>query len=912
MSALRRVLTAIVIVAATFAAERSGLLSGLNAGFEDLRSAHAGRDASGQFVFVAIDAKSLQSVGEWPWSRQVHADILDALVQAGAADVFFDIDFAFPSDASGDRAFAAALDRAGNAYLAVFQQAESAAGTVLQTNTPLELFAGKSWPALANVFSDRRGVVRFYPYGKLIDGQVLPSAAALLSGAFARTTESFRISFSIRPGTVPTYSAGDVAAGRVPAQAFDGRSVIVGASAIELGDLFAVPVHGILPGALVHVLAAETISTGIVPVEIRQTWILAALFAVLLALQTRALQRPWRTIGGAGAILITSEAGAFAAFLHGSIIVPTAVLYPGLAAYCGGYFIRQLTLDHWIIRRQRTEVENTTKLLRQVFEDSSDAIVVLEASGATRMCSRSAASLFGLGPDGTIDLPGRLRRDARAAIDGQLERSVRSCDATCAGTRRHLEYTVTPSQAFELDGGHDRTTRIATLSVRDVTTLKEQERRIAYLSSFDDLTGALTRNSFLTSVERRMQAGKPFAIFVFDLIRFKTINVVLGRDVGDDVLRHVVKRITRADLGAAAIARLGGDTFACCSAAPVGDDGAAGLARRLAETVSATYDLKDASAQVGVQIGFAIAVPETGVTAAEALSQAEEALDAAHSAGSTAPQPYDPVLSKQQFRSREIERALGRALDRGEFQIWYQPQHRVADGKLIGSEALVRWSNASLGRVAPNEFIAIAESTGFILELGRFVLEQSVEDALAMPPDLGIAVNVSGVQLIAGDVLGDVKRVLETTGLPASRLCLELTESVLLDGSGGLIETMQDVQFLGVSWALDDFGTGYSSMGYLSQLPLEKIKLDKAFTMSLGVDRASLPILSAMSDLCRGLGIKLLCEGVETEDHLAHLQAHGCDEAQGYLFGRPMCLTDFLSYASSQIQESAIARADLR
>ncbi len=912
MSVLRSVFVAILIVAATLVAERNGLLSGLNAGLEDLRSANAGRDASGQFIFVAIDAKSIQSIGEWPWSRRVHADILDRLTEAGAADVFFDIDFAFAADASGDRAFAEALDRAGNAYLAVFQQTESGSGTGLQTNTPLELFAEKSWPALANVFSDRRGVVRFYPYGRQIDGAFLPSAAALLSGAFAQAEESFRINFSIRPDTVPTFSTSDVAAGRVPGHLFEGRSVIVGASAIELGDLFAVPVHGIVPGALVHVLAAETISAGITPVEVREAWVYAALFAALLLLQLGLFQKPRRTVGAVVGFLVATEAGAFGLFLHGSIIVPTAAFYPGLLAYSGLYFIRRLTLDHWIIRRQRTEVENTTGLLQQVFEDSSDAIVVLEASGATRMCSQSAALLFGLGPDGNIELPEELKREARAAMEGKVGRSLRYCYANCAGTQRHLEYTLTPSQAVEFEGGQERRMRIVTLSVRDVTTLKEQERRIAYLSSFDELTGAMRRNRFLESVERHMEAAEPFAIFVFNLSRFKTINVVLGREVGDEVLRHVVKRIERADLGVSAIARLGGDTFACHSTHRAHHEHALSLAHELVETVSATYDLREAKAQVGVQIGFAAILPEEALTAAEALSRAEEALDTAHGPKDGNPRPYDPVLSKRQFRSREIERALGRALDRGEFQMWYQPQHRVSDGQLIGSEALVRWNDAALGRIFPDEFIQIAESTGFILELGRFVLEQSVEDALAMPPDLGIAVNVSGAQLIGGDVLGDVKRVLEEKRFPASRLCLELTESVLLDGSAGLPETMQDIQFLGVGWALDDFGTGYSSMAYLSRLPLEKIKLDKTFMMSLGRDRASGPILSAVSDLCKGLGIKLLCEGVETEEQLDHLSAYGCDEAQGYLFGKPMCLTDFLNYASSQIQESGIAKADLR
>ncbi|MDX8351789.1 EAL domain-containing protein [Cognatiyoonia sp. IB215182] len=908
MPFLRSVCIAILIVATTFAAERNGFLSHLNASLEDVRSANAVRDASGQFVFVAIDAKSLQSVGAWPWSRQVYADILDQLTDSGALDVFFDIDFAFPADAAGDRAFAEALEKSGNAYLAVFQQPESVDGAGLQTNRPQPLFATQGWPVLANVFSDQRGLVRFYPFGRQIEGQFLPSAAALLSGRFSQSEETFRINFAIRPDTVPTYSASDVAAGLVPGAVFEGRSVIIGASAIELGDLFAVPVHGIVPGALVHTLAAETIAGGIIPVELRATWVFVSLFGVLLLLQTSPLQNPRRTLTAAGGTLIATEAGAFAMFLHGSIVVPTAAFYPALAVHAGWYVIRQLTRDYWIIRRQRREVESTTGLLQQVFADSSDAIVVLEASGATRICSQSAVRLFGLDPEGNITLPDELWREINAVRDGEWQRSLQSRFVNCAGHRRHLEYTLTPSQTVEIDGGEERSTQIITLSARDVTTIKEQERRIAQLSNFDELTGAMRRNRFLGSVERRLKTRDALAIFVFNLSQFKAINVVLGRDVGDEVLRHVVKRIDEAELDVTDVARLGGDTFACCAIGPMDHAQTLERARKIVATISTTYDLETAKAQVGARIGFVTIRPEEALSPADALSRAEEALDQSRSLKDGKPQHYDPVQSKRQFRFRQIERSLSGALDRGEFQVWYQPQHRISDGQLIGSEALVRWNTTSMGRVSPDEFIQIAESTGFIRDVGRFVLEQAVEDALAMPQELSVAVNVSGAQLMGGDVCDDVRRVLREKRFPASRLCLELTESVLLDGSPDLEETMRDIQFLGVGWALDDFGTGYSSMAYLTQLPLEKIKLDKSFVMSLGQSRAAEPIVSAVHDLCKRLGMKLLCEGVETEAQLAFLQANGCDEVQGYLFGKPMCLTDFQRYVLAHTKEKEAAR----
>ena len=210
---------------------------------------------------------------------------------------------------------------------------------------------------------------------------------------------------------------------------------------------------------------------------------------------------------------------------------------------------------------------------------------------------------------------------------------------------------------------------------------------------------------------------------------------------------------------------------------------------------------------------------------------------------------------------------------------------------------MIRWESPTLGQVSPDEFIGIAESTGFIVRLGNWTLEQSARDALTLPPDIVIAVNVSGIQIMRGNLVEDTTRILRKVGLEPSRICLELTETVMLSSSDHIVETMQDLRFLGVTWALDDFGTGFSSMEYLSKMPLEKVKLDKSFTMQLGADPTARPILHSTSELCRGLGVKLLCEGVETSKQLAVLGEEGCEEAQGYFFGKPAPIGDLLAIA---------------
>ncbi|WP_299508573.1 EAL domain-containing protein, partial [uncultured Roseobacter sp.] len=237
-------------------------------------------------------------------------------------------------------------------------------------------------------------------------------------------------------------------------------------------------------------------------------------------------------------------------------------------------------------------------------------------------------------------------------------------------------------------------------------------------------------------------------------------------------------------------------------------------------------------------------------------------------------------------------------------------QHRVDDLKLIGSEALLRWKSDTLGQVYPDEFIEIAESTGFINELGAWVLDKAVRDTMRLPPHMSVAVNVSGVQMTSENIVSDINRLLQETQFCAARLCLELTETVLFDGTGELVEMMRDIQFRGVCWALDDFGTGYSSLGYLSQLPIEKLKVDKSFMLGLGADPAAEPILTAVGDLCRGLGMTLLCEGVETDEHLKFLQTREVAEAQGYLFGKPMPFSDFQAYATDSATSNRRGKAN--
>ena len=903
MASARKLVAIGAICGLSLLADQLGAFSYWNDKIGDLRMALSPKVASGGIVFVAIDSTSLSDIGTWPWSRKVHAALLDALVAQGAGDILFDIDFTFPSDPEGDRAFADALNRVGGGtYLAVFEQSAKASDAESNhINLPLPAFANYSWPAAANVFSDRRGLVGTYPFGIELNGEYYPSAAAALANRLAPEIESFEIDYSIRPDSIPVISAMDVLNGTAPSSAISGRAIIIGASAVELTDQLAVPVHGVISGPLVHALAAETLLGDALIREMRAGWVAAAMAVALLLQQLSVRRSPVLFLVGSPILLFIVEFAGLFLFRTGNIMVPSAMLYPGLIGFGSWLLVQSLQSSNWLLLKASVDARNTLRLLERVFDDGSDGVVILDNTGSVLRHSASAAAMLGETDKGVLNLPKRFvdleRTDA--GLPSTSELSKRHIEVRRNGSTKILEYHATHSfveNAHRL-GQAPSMHKVTTLVLRDITLLKEQESDIAYLSNYDARTGALRRNAFLAFLGLRLENREQAIVFAVSFDRLKTINVTLGRAVGDAILKEAVNRIERSSLRLSAPVRLGGANFAFYTESRVDPEDVAQTVASILDELGRVYQLEDATAQVAVRLGYTCTQPGVAQLPEVALEQAEEALANAKETGTFIAQ-YDRATWEGQKRAREIERAMKSALENGEFQLLYQPQNRVSDGALVGAEALIRWHSPTLGQVFPDEFIGIAESTGFIVALGRWILNQAATDAYSLPSEITIAVNVSGIQIMRSDLVADVTAALSKVGLPPNRICLEMTETVFLDQTDSIIETMQDLRFLGVSWALDDFGTGFSSMEYLSKMPLEKVKLDKTFTMNLGEDPTARPILHSTSELCRGLGVKLLCEGVETETQLSILAEEGCAEAQGYYFGKPMPIERLLEMAT--------------
>lgn len=424
----------------------------------------------------------------------------------------------------------------------------------------------------------------------------------------------------------------------------------------------------------------------------------------------------------------------------------------------------------------------------------------------------------------------------------------------------------------------------------DVTERRRTEARITYMAHHDPLTSLATRIVFRERLEHALVAAKrnrcPIAVLSLDLDRFKAVNDTLGHPVGDALLRSAADRLqasVRKDVDI--VARLGGDEFVILQTDCEQPGGADSLARRIIAAFAEAHCIDGHVINVSASIGIALA-PDSGEDPDEVVKNADLALYRAKRDGRDGYCFFEAGMDIQVRARRELEFDLRGALARHEFEIHYQPEINIAGGETVGYEALLRWRCPKRGLVLPGEFIGIAEDTKLIVPIGDWVLRQACMDAVALRGEPKIAVNVSAIQFRTGELMQSVRSALAASGLPANRLELEITETVLIDDSDQVVETLYQLRELGVRIALDDFGTGYSSLSYLRRFAFDKIKIDRSFVRDIH-DAGTAAIIRAIIDLGLSLSMSTTAEGVETSDQLEMLRLLGCSEAQGYLIGFP-------------------------
>ncbi|HWL68039.1 MAG TPA: EAL domain-containing protein [Geminicoccus sp.] len=534
--------------------------------------------------------------------------------------------------------------------------------------------------------------------------------------------------------------------------------------------------------------------------------------------------------------------------------------------------------------------------LQLVLEHVADGVLVLGEDETVRRASRAAERIFGLPASAlhgrsvaSLFQPQERQSAGMAEAPGRFEERTA---VRAAGELVPVE-VLTMRLPGELPGG--------VLIVRDMTLRKQTDATIRNLAYTDPLTGLPNRLLFLDrleqAIERARRNRQELAVMVVDLDRFKLINESLGLDKGDRVLRAVAMRIGNSLRKSDTVARPGSDEFLVLALATDGAEGAGKVAQKILDSLQAPFQINGDEPTVTASVGIAL-FPHDGDDPDQLLRNAGTALARAKEQASHSYQFYTTDMNAKAYQRLVLESRLRKAVERGELSLHFQPLVDLQEERIAGVEALLRWNSPELGFVPPSDFISIAEETGLILPIGEWVLRQAVAQMREWHGDgldgLRIAVNISARQFQARDFVAKIRRLLADTGFPGPFLELELTESSIMRDVEETVHRLRELAELGVRVTVDDFGTGYSSLAYLKRFPIGALKIDRSFIADVTTDANDAAIARAVVALAETLKVRVVGEGVETRQQFEFLRALGCNEAQGYLIGRPMPAADAL------------------
>ena len=477
------------------------------------------------------------------------------------------------------------------------------------------------------------------------------------------------------------------------------------------------------------------------------------------------------------------------------------------------------------------------------------------------------------------------------------------------------DYLTKPFKRAELLGAvAARLAKRASITQPYIDEMKRAAQTLSQLAYRDPLTNLpnriLLHHQLQEALRQAQRSQQSVAVLHLNLDRFKLINTNLGYSNGDLLLQTVAKRLDRAFGQQYTLARLGGDEFSLLITDASSQQDVTRLAEKVLELLAEPYDIDGYQAQLQTSIGIA-RYPEDGSTPDRLLNKADTAMRSAKVSTTGKYQFYaaemDALLTERQF----METRLNLALARLEFQLYYQPQVNLITRRIIGVEALLRWYCPELGTIAPGKFIPIAEETGLIIPIGQWVLKTACAQAKAwqtisqMP--IRMSVNLSACQFKQENLVETVARVLDETGLPADLLVLELTETSVMENVEATVVTLQQLKAMGIQISIDDFGTGYSSLNYLKRFPIDTLKIDRSFVQEIPTDANDAAISRAIIAMAQSLQLKVIAEGVETEEQFNFLRQSGCHAMQGYLFSRPIAAAELekLLLADKRLEISA-------
>ncbi len=665
-------------------------------------------------------------------------------------------------------------------------------------------------------------------------------------------------------------------------------------------------------------------------------WLVSVGLPTQVAFATLVTRLTWGALFSAGAILMTI---VIAWMFSGRIVRPLLQLGKDASALADGALDHRSTVNTGdevgkladtfntmanSLERRQFEVQQSNDTLSAVIDASPVAIVCSDLNRRIMLWSRAAETLYGYTADQAIGNPIKIVPPEGSAESLALYQRARNgeCirDFEAKRTRRDgsvVDVRIAAAPMYNPDGS----VRAVAWAHEDITDRKRAEEQLRRLAHYDPLTGLPNRLSLREALGRLIaasEATRPNAIALFDLDGFKDVNDTLGHSIGDRLLIEVGQRLIEAAGGRGEhdqVFRLGGDEFIvvipdCGDPRQIGAIVAAALTR-----LSEPFLIGEHALHLAGSAGIAIA-PNDGASVDELIANADLALYQAKSEGGRTYRMFVPILRARAQARRELDTELRRAFAEGELELHFQPEVRLADGAVVGAEALLRWRHPQRGLLAPWAFIeALADST-IATEAGRWIIHSACAQAQtwrAAGLPLGrIGVNLFPVQLQGDALLKDVEQALQQSGLPGEALELEITENIALNHEAA-IEQLQTLSRYGVKLAFDDFGTGYASLSYLTRYPFARIKIDASFVRNAIVDSQHAAIVRSLIAMAHNLGLKVIAEGVESEAQAAFLRQHQCEEAQGYLYAKPLPAADFENYLrASRLDFAATGAAPQR
>jgi diguanylate cyclase (GGDEF)-like protein/PAS domain S-box-containing protein len=880
-----RSLTGFATIAAVVAAlYLAGVLDFIEMHLQDLRSSVLSHPASGEVVLVTIDPKSLRALPAWPWPRQYHAEVLERLIAAGAARVGVNIDFSTRSNPEGDRRLAAALAKAGPGRVAlpIFRQWHDDALRIVPIDTmPLSSFRQNASLASVNVAADPDGLVRRVAVAQHhADGPVPTIPTWLFGGVGAADDEAILVDFSIDPATIPRLSFVDVLQGDFDPVVVRGKRVLVGATALELGDEVGVPRFHVLPGTVFQALATDTLVQGrslhrIGGWPVALSAVVAALIASPLLIRLRC-RASVAAATGVGLIIVL---GTFVAQPAFAITIDTS---PTILSILSSAVLGQLCRQAWSLRIQDQMLRRKDVIMSRIVESAFDGIMTFDEEGRVLLSNLAAERMFRCPPGKLVGMalnsliPERSGRPLAATTPdpGPLELTARRCD----GGEFPVEIVLSTAD-------HEgEPMRVAV--VRDISKRKA-DQELARRALHDPLTGLpnriLLQNQIDEAVGKARGSRQVIAILLVDLDRFKQINDTLGHQAGDSLLCEVGRRMSAVLRGDDMVARIGGDEFAVLLACPMDVVTASAIAQRIARALRQPFFIDDMSMDIGASIGISLH-PQHGQSASQLLQCADAAMYAAKRAHAEIT-VYDHELELPGADCTIVRSELRRAIERDELVLHYQPKFDLETLQFIGFEALVRWEHPDHGLVPPAKFIPAAERTGLIRPLTMWALESALRQQGAWRHggyDVTVAVNLSVPSLQDLDLPGALQRLCMASGVPPERLVLEITESALISDPTSTMKVLAGLGELGCRLSLDDFGAGYSSLAHLQKIPINELKIDRSFVLSMVTERSATIIVRSIINLAHNLGLEVVAEGVEDYDTAAELASLGCDQVQEF------------------------------